>query len=79
MDEADGKSVNSTGEPTLISCGSYSTFALPAVLVRGRWYSGYIPSCLLSLVSCLLCFFLFSWLFVVCCLDSIGCIWTVIS
>jgi len=74
MDEGDGRSVDSIEEFTLISCGSYSTFTLPAVLVRGRWYSGYFFPCLLSL-SC----FVFSWLFVVCCLDSIGCIWTVIS
>ena len=63
MDEAGEKCVDSIGEYTLISCGSYSAFALPAVLVRGRWYSDFFPS-------------FFSWLFVVCCPDSIGCIWT---
>lgn len=50
MDEEGEKCVDSIGEFALISCGSCSAFALPAILVRGRWYSGYIPSCFLSLV-----------------------------
>ena len=79
MNEADGKSVDSIGEFTLISCGFYSTFALTSCCT-GAWSVVLWLLVFSSLVSCFLVFlFLFSWLFVVCFLDSIGCIWTVIS
>ena len=60
MNEADGKSVDSVGEFTLISCGFYSTFALTSCCT-GAWsvvlWLSYLFSRLLFLVSCFFLFF----------------------